>query len=497
MGHCQALSAAAVLKPNAMSASTTDAPVNPTQRDAPRKPSAARRAANAHAQARHRRVMGLRLSAVVEVLVFVALALIVDMFLLKGQRFAGITPHPFWAIVLLAATYYGTREALFAAVVCAAVVLLLGPLPLRVAGEGGYAWLLRMVKEPLLWLLAAITLGEIRDAFRRRMIVTQELLFNAQDRVDGLTLACDRLTRQKDSLETRIADQAVTVHAIYNASRAVERDGVGEVLMGVTDLVRTTLSPQKFSLFLLNQNRLEAAVSEGWLLGDRFARVFEPGSRLHSAVVGGRRNVSVVKPEDEAMLRDEGILAGPIVNNDSGDVVGMLKIEAMDFVDLTATSVQNFQLLCAWIGASITHAQRLERMQAGSPAVSVGRIAPRSMVEPLRALMHSMAAQTGMNVSFLLIELTLDAATRSAERLTTVTRVVADALERSSDASHITCATSDHGSYMVALPHLTVDGARPVAMRIITTLRQALEDADLHAMVRHRIVPLTQVRQST
>lgn len=296
-------------KPNAMSATTVNPSTSAIPRDKPRRPSAVRRVANVHAQARHRRVIGLRLSAVLEVLAFIVLALLVDMFLLKGQRFAGITPHPFWAIVLLAATYYGTREALFAAVVCAGVMLLLGPLPLRAVGEGGYAWLLRMVKEPLLWLLAAITLGEIRDAFRRRMIVTQELLFNAQDRVDGLTLACDRLTRQKDSLETRIADQAVTVHAIYNASRAVERDGVGEVLMGVTDLVRTTLSPQKFSLFLLNQNRLEAAVSEGWLLGDRYARVFEPGSPLHSAVVGGRRNVSVVKPEDEAMLRDEGILA--------------------------------------------------------------------------------------------------------------------------------------------------------------------------------------------
>ena len=70
-----------------------------------------------HARARHRRVLGVRLSAIIEVVVLVGLVLLIDRLWGPGNRFASIKPHPLWIPVLLAATYYGTREALWAAAV--------------------------------------------------------------------------------------------------------------------------------------------------------------------------------------------------------------------------------------------------------------------------------------------------------------------------------------------------------------------------------------------
>ena len=449
-----------------------------------------------HARARHRRVLGVRLSAIVEVLLLVAVLWVVDLAWGRGNRFAGVAPHPLWIPVLLTAAYYGTREALYAAVVCT-VALLWGHFPTRAVGEGGYVWLLRAMREPLLWLVAAVVLGEIRDAFRRRTQLMQESLQAARDRAEGLSLAIDRLARQKDHLETRVADQAVTVNAMYNASRAIEREGVGNVLVGVTELVRTALNPKKFSLHLLNGGLLEAAVSEGWVAGDRFARVLDATSPLFQAVVSEQRHLAVVNARDEPMLRDEGILAGPIVNGETREVIGMLKIESMDFLDLHASSVQNFQLLCAWIGAALAQAQRGEQAPSAKTGADWGaRVAPPWLVEPLRELIHGMVLRTSMQASTLQFELTLNNPTRNPGVLNHLQQVVARTLEKSTLPEQLCCATNEHGGYVVFLPYLSVDTAKPFAARIILKLRQALEDEGVHAMVRQRLAPLVDSRRA-
>jgi hypothetical protein len=453
------------------------------------------RLAALHARASHRKILGVRVSAIVEVLAILVLALVVDVIWGRGLRFLGTSPHPFWIVVLLAASYYGLREALFAAVL-SSVVMLVGNVPPQVQGEGAYTWLLRVMREPLLWLVSAIVLGEIRDALRRHAQGLREEIAIAQDRTDGLVKACDRLMRQKEGLEARIADQTLTVHAMYKASRAIERDGVGDVLFGVGDLVRTSLSPRKFSLYLLNGQKLEAAVSEGWTQHDRYARVIEADSPLFEAIVSSRRHLVVVDADDESLLRDEGILAGPIVNTEHHAVVGMLKIEAMDFMDLTPSSVQNFKTLCEWIGAAISNAQRLERTRRPGLGGAAGRVAPASMLAPLTSLLQDMVLRARIDVALIHLELIADNPSRDPQVHAALAAAVDQAVQRVCEAGQLCVATEAPSSFVLLWPHLTADAARAPALRFVSALRQTLEERGLHAMVRHRIGPLVDAREA-
>ncbi len=463
--------------------------LTPTAPKAARFATPLERLAHWHAQWRHRRVLGVRASAVLEVLLILGALLLVDALWGRGNRFIDLTPHPFWIPVLLAATYYGTREGLFAATM-ATLAMLYGNFPDQLPKEGGYAWLLRVMLEPLLWLMTAVVLGEIRDAFRRRMAWLRSRMMVAQEQSDALNLACERLTRQKAALEARIADQSVTVHAMYSASRAIERDGVGDVLVGVAQLVRTALNPQKFSMYLLNGTRLEAAISDGWQSRDRFTRVLDPTSPLCRAIVTQRRSLNIVNPVDEPLLRDEGLLAAPIINLDRGEVIGMLKIEAMEFLDLHAATVQNFQVLCDWIGSAITHAQRLESMQQGASPAGNSRVAPAAMLERLLAMTQHTAAQARTPSSMLWLELTLDPS--NSATMQAVTR----ALDRSVPSPLMACATGTLGGFAVLMPGWSLDAARPQAAAVVAALRAALEQDGVHAMVRHRLVPMDDVRQA-
>jgi polysaccharide biosynthesis protein PelD len=309
-----------------------------------------------------RRLLGVRVSALLEISALLALALATDALLLDASRFAEVRPHPFWAIVLLAAAQYGTNEGLLAAAL-ATVALLAGRVPEQGFDEDPYAWLLRISVTPVLWLIAAVVLGGIRDGHKRRSDALREELARTRGEARAIAEAYERLFLTKSELEARVAGQVRTVPRIYNAARAIERKDTCEVLMGVAPLMRSVLGPTKFSLFLLNGRTLEAAASAGWTSEDRFVREFDSDTELFRAVVGGRQTLVGANPEHEAILRGEGMLAGPLVSEETGKVIGMLKVEEIPFVELNPSTVQNFRVACDWVGQAFDNAQSFARLQ--------------------------------------------------------------------------------------------------------------------------------------
>src|ERR1051325_8904394 len=114
-----------------------------------------------------RSVVGIRLSAIVEPFAFLGIALLLDQFYFAGNRFWTLEPHPFWLLVALVSVQYGTNEGVFAAA-ASAIVLLSGKLPVQSIDTDFYAHVLHLGARPLLWLVSAIMLGELRNRHARR-----------------------------------------------------------------------------------------------------------------------------------------------------------------------------------------------------------------------------------------------------------------------------------------------------------------------------------------
>jgi hypothetical protein len=309
-----------------------------------------------------RRVFGVRLSALLEIIGFLAVTLVFSLLFDAGNRFFSVSPHPFWIPVLLVSAYYGANEGLAAATLSAAA-LLIGNLPEQGSSEDLSAWLLRVTAEPVLWFVAAIALGQVGESHRRERDRLRRNLQEVRQQADVISDAYRQLAQAKSSLEKRVASQVQTVHTVYVASRAIERQSTNEVLIGIADLVRSVMSPNKFSLFLLNGQILEAAATEGWIPSNLLAHEFEDSSALFEAIVSRRQFLCVMNPIHEAVLGGQGVLAGPLVCSETGEILGMLKIEEIDFLDLHPSCVQNFRTLCEWISAAFANAQRVEQLQ--------------------------------------------------------------------------------------------------------------------------------------
>lgn len=415
-------------------------------------------------------VFGLRRSALTEIAVYLTALLALDWWGFSGDRFWTVSPHPFWPIVLLLAIQYGTSEALLAAG-CATAALLAGNIPPQSIDQDVYTYLFAIVKNPFLWTLAALVLGEIRMRHVRERRELEDSAARLEARGKELAAAYERLKVIKENLESRIATQLRTAVTMYQATRTLERQDPSEVLLGVVDTVRSIMNPIKCSLYLLREDTLEISVGHGWEPGDSHIRVFRPTSTLFREVIGNQRVLCAVNRDDEMILSTEGVLAGPLVDTETGSVLGMLKIEKLGFLDLHFSNIQTFKILCEWIADSYLNAQRFETASGDNVYQPGTQVLTYSFFERQKEFLKRLAVGVGFDVSLIVVRIdNLDeVGTRKAATIPTILREISAGVLRGAD--QLFEYQPGGTQFCIVLPGTSVKNAEIVAGKLEEVLK--------------------------
>ncbi len=422
--------------------------------------------------------------ALIEIVLFIAATLAIDYFFFNGHRFREVTLHPFWLLVLLVSVQYGVAEGLTAAVAGTAA-LWLGNLPAVRLDQDIYGYWLGIAAMPAAWLAAAVLFGELRARDRRRIVMLSQALDDSERRNDTLSRAYDDISAAKRELEARVAGQLKTVFSLYQAAKAIERLGPGEVLSGVADLVRAILSARRFSVFLLKGDALEAialesVVTEGWGAGERLPDRYDAGSTLFQAVVGAQRFLCAARTGDGEILGDDGMLAGPILSAE-GRVLGMLKIEGLAFLDLNLTTIENFRIVCDWIGTAFAKAQAFETAASDSLYSSERLVLSTSFLERQIAFLTALGRRMKFDVTLLEVTITGAATASEADRLL-YARTVGEVVGRSLRTTDLAFDHRRSGfEFAVLLPATSTSEARIVAGKLERAVREQLGSARAEA----------------
>jgi len=333
---------------------------------------------------------GPRRSALLEITLFFVLAVLLDQFVFDADSFWYVTPHPFWLIVLLITVQYGTKEGVLAAL-AATIVLLATGIPEQPLDQDLYDYLFSIVRRPLMWFVAAVLLGELLMRHLRERDRLRGQLDEARGNEKVIAEAYQRQQAIKNDLEVRIAGQMRTVISMYQAVKSLEQLDSGKVLFSIMDMIRAVMNPQKFSVFILGQDALEAAVHTGWTGKDQYLRIIGAQHPLFQEVVARRRVLSISNENDEQVLDQQGILAGPLTNAETGEVIGMLKIEKLDFIELGWTNIRNFEVVCEWIGTVYGNARKFHAAKQNSVINDSGLFLSSSYYTRQTAFLTSLA----------------------------------------------------------------------------------------------------------
>lgn len=415
------------------------------------------------------RIMGLRISAIAEILILLIGLVLLDAFWFHSQRFLHVNPHPFWIPVLLMAVQYGTNEALCAAAL-ATICLMVGNGLAPPAGEAREAWLYQVSINPVLWFVGGWALGELRHRQLREREMLRQALEEARDRESLIAESYRYVRDRKEALERQVAGQLTSAVAAYRAAKAVESLDPQSVVGGIEALVKAVMGADKFSLFVHRDSLLQAVILHGWENDDHYAREFDSFHSLYQGAVVQQSTLLAANEEQELALAGEGLLAAPIIDPGTQQVVGVLKIEEMDFLSLSLSAVENFRALCDWIGAALMHAQQFQVAKEHSAINPQSNILSYSFFQRQSEYLARLGKRVGFDVSLVVITLDNARALSEADRIT-IARQIADSMRtvlRSVDLAFD--YQTDGEEYSVLLPATPLAGAHIVQEKIAREL---------------------------
>jgi hypothetical protein len=410
------------------------------------------------------RFFGFRTSAVIEIAVFFVIALIIDFFW-QGNRFADVNPHPFFIIVVMIATQYGSSEGLLAATI-ATLALLVGNLPAKTLDMTDYDFLLAMTKLPILWFVSALLLGELRLRQIRERDTLREFYEKAKEREEFISQSFRQLEKVKNNLEVQMASQMKSGLSLYSAANKLEKLEPRDVVMAVGEFVQAIMNAEKFSLYLLNNNKLEVVISQNWEDDDLYQPVINNSNPLFEAVVSRREFLTVINDEQRDILGHEGLIAGPVLNKDTGEVIGMLKVEKCHFLDINLTTVETFRMLCEWIGATYTNARRYQDAKKESLINPSLQLLSQSFLRRQSDFLSALGKRAGFDVSMLLVRLeNPDELDREAQQAAAV--ALSEAVRSNLRAVDQAFEYNDnHWNFAVLLPYTPAQNAHMVVDKI-------------------------------
>jgi hypothetical protein len=348
-----------------------------------------------------RRLLGLRVSALAEIAVFY-----VVFFAAGGgeTRFEEFNPHPSWFLIALLGAQYGTGEAVAAAVV-STIALRAGNLPQETLSTDLYGWMWTTLRLPLGWFLIASLTGEVRRRHEREQLAQAQRLRKAEDESAQLQSAVERMHRVKQGLETVIASQLSSAVTLYQAAKKVENLETGKVLGGSLELARAVLSCEQLSLYLVERDSLVLKLADGWPENCDLGVKFAAAHPLFRRVVIDRATLCVAREGDEHFLVRQGLMAGPLVDPETGEVLGMLKVEKMGFLAMNLSTLESFRAVCGWIAEAYAKARRHEKAAGDTMFDDRTQLYSRAFFERESAFLARLARRLRFAVVVLQIDL--------------------------------------------------------------------------------------------
>lgn len=275
--------------------------------------------------------------------------------------FYGIEPHPFFAVILLMASRYGTFGGLFSSAVLSAVLCTVSYY------FGGHL----ISEDPYLIRLVALLcstgwiIGEIRQMYIKQTQKLERTLSHEQHTVKQLTEKNELISKVNNEMERRILDEVSTFSSLYETSKQLQSFEIEKIYHAILTVLVQYLEAEHCSIYILNKETITLKESIGKRERPEQLSLADD-SHMITRCVNKRRVYSIRdfldKKIDMLFVHDHPIMCAPLVKTD-GMLIGALVIEKMPFFHITGSSIKIFSLLADWVSSDIENAMYFQEVQ--------------------------------------------------------------------------------------------------------------------------------------
>ncbi|MEM1003374.1 MAG: hypothetical protein AAGH46_12075 [Bacteroidota bacterium] len=309
------------------------------------------------------RIFKTRLCAILEVTLFYSLFIAYDYIYGDGHRMVGTELHPFWIPILIVSAHYGTLEGMIAAAI-GTIFLYANNVPEQNVSESLFQYQIHLTLVPLLWFFFAFVLGEIRSKIIYDKYKLELVAYKQQVYADEIAQSYEELRVRHETLLSHVTTEKATLSKVVEVLKDMERASPGSILANSWPVIQFAVNPEKYSIYAVGTGGLEVVFAEGWGDEEPYSRRFSKDTEIYKYMTNEKKTLCIINSNERSILKDQGVLAAPLLNPNNDEVFGMIKIEMVDILDLNISMINTFKMVCALIGVTYMNALENRRTQS-------------------------------------------------------------------------------------------------------------------------------------
>ena len=298
------------------------------------------------------------MSYLVEALLGFALITAVNVIWFRANLgFVGVSPHPYWVVVLLLSSRYGFLAGLFSGIVSAALAV-----GLSIIGREGTTiyelWKL-LLGEPILFIAVGCVLGEISQTTKSRYEALLDEHEELKEVFEKLRERYDAVVKAKQEVDTRILSQEQTLTTMHETAQALRSLSEGELYPAALEMVAKFLGVEASSIYLFENGRLKLKAAQGEpenrarpddLLPDEglMGRAFTSGHVASANVL--------LEMYEKGVLPDSDVLISTPLLTSGNKVLGVLNVEKLPFLKFNSQTIRMAEVFSGWCADALENA---------------------------------------------------------------------------------------------------------------------------------------------
>jgi diguanylate cyclase (GGDEF)-like protein len=389
----------------------------------------------------------------------------------KNIGFVGISPNPYWLVVVFIAVRYGSLQGM-AAGFLSSLVLLASVAYTAALANNFQSFSIKYPEIQLagLFIIFGFLIGEERRRINKLLEKRKQEYAKLQNRFGDLALdnmACKDINVE---LQGRILSQVDSINTLYEAARKLATLRLDVLYPSIIDVVQKVIGPDKCSLYIWEDDNFVLKSHYGWGDEIREREVLDTDIGIIKMAINGKKLVTVkevFKEKDQKWSeKTDPPMVAPLFFGENKDTVkGLILIDSISFLKLNPDSMRFLAIMADWVSRSLdniysTTSVSLKDYYDRELKVFNYRYAQRRVKEEFLNV-----EVTGKSSSLMLVKLRdFDSITKPLQK--DVLKAIAFVLKNTCRVSDVVARYTLNDMFVIVLPGADEKGAKMVEDRI-------------------------------
>lgn len=228
---------------------------------------------------------------------------------------------------------------------------------------------------PFSFIFSGILIGIVHSRYNNTVSSLKRKNGSLKNKVFQLDKTNQKLVETNLKFEKKIVFGQQTFHTVYRIAEKLNSFQLDELYQNIPELVSRHLKARKCSFFLKRpDNSIVLKSLHGWEHSDEFPARYTHDDTLYFTLTD-LNQTTVLGPRQIKALGIDGYFIVALITPEK-NLFGMIKIEAIDFINVSEESIRFLQMLSNWIMQSIYNGLRFaekEKSSAYEPGTGLAR----------------------------------------------------------------------------------------------------------------------------